>query len=273
MENFTSLVTAAGATELTLAAFLSIASAGICYRFFRTAPIWARMTSFLSILIMTFLLSIVLIGPRNKTAPIDDVAMIKLLGAFPEKQRMEKCVILMLAEKCSVLVKAIEGLGTEPASVEVRAEVTSALKTGRVSKKLVESASEQSRASSSRVFSLGAKNGYDIDLFWCADKQAARHLALANKLATAISKEAALAPGFPVGRVRVRSITQNMKDSAQYVEHGMTIGAESDEQELGNVLAEFLNVQTGLDDFSVLEVGFIPTPYYLSVFVCPNASS
>ena len=268
MEWLAEPVKAAGASELALAAFLSIAAAGICYKFFSNAPVRVRLIAFFSILVFAFILSMLIIGRSaggQAGSRPDQLNLIKLLGAFPEAERFEKCVLIEQPPTCETLVATIAGLGLPPASGKVQEEVSEALTRGEIPKTLVQKVSTANIASGTAILTLGKANGYDIDFFWCQTGTGAQDYAtrLAKQL-TAAGK----IDGEPLGRVRVRALAETTKSRAEYAEHRMTVGAEASELKIGQELANFLNSHADERKFSVIETGFKPTPYYLSVFVC-----
>jgi hypothetical protein len=260
------LVGAAGATQLTLAAFVSIAAAGICYRFFRTAPVWARMASFFAILLFAFAICLIVLGPKKEV--IDPGKLITLLRALPENQRMVTCELLKTASECSQYVDALAGLQPPPSTPAFKEAVAKAIESGQVAPAVVAQVDSSVRRQGDQIVALGDPRGYDIDFFWCApSKNASRARVLANRLAASKS----IAAGAPIGRVRVRSMSSAVKSSATYREHSTTVGAELTELQIGERVAALLNVyEGGGDSFSVLQTGYTPTPYYLSVFVCPR---
>jgi hypothetical protein len=173
IDSIASLVTAASATQLALAAFLSIAAAGIAYTFFKSAPVWARLVAFLSILAFAFLLSIRLIAPapaavtQGLVSKISQINLVKLLKTFPPGLRLEKCALVEPdAETCATIVDAISDLAQAPTSPALQQEVTQALKQGTVSQALLSQA-VRAVPQSDLVVSLGNAKGWDVDAFWC----------------------------------------------------------------------------------------------------------
>lgn len=78
------LIAAASTSQLALAAFLSIAVAGIGYYFFRDTPVWARIVAFFAIIAFAFTLSLRLIAPANPS-PTTDVKVSPLSPATDAK--------------------------------------------------------------------------------------------------------------------------------------------------------------------------------------------
>lgn len=107
---------------------------------------------------------------------------------------------------------------------------------------------------------------YDFDIFWCekADspdqaKQLAERIALARNLDPSAA-----------GRWRVRKLLAEVNERQGYQISGYTMRVNSEEERrLAGELAAIVQKQGGTA-FTVTRTNF-PTPWYISVFVCPGA--
>jgi hypothetical protein len=158
VDNISKLVVAASASQLAFAAFLAIAAAGMGYFFFRGAPVWAKLITFVSILGFAFFIAIRVVVPMpapqpesqpqpkvepnvpttsTATVPIDPFNIVKLLSAFPGDQRMVKCLLVATQEQCTKIVDSMAGLVAAPAPPQVQADALKSLQFRRVSPELL----------------------------------------------------------------------------------------------------------------------------------------
>lgn len=114
---------------------------------------------------------------------------------------------------------------------------------------------------------------YDFDIFWCegaSDPVAAA--ALAERLKTRVQ---ALDPKAS-GRWRVRKLLKSVNSRAGYRVSGYQINASAaDEKPLAEAFRAAVLADQSLGgaatDFQIRSISY-PTPWYLSVFVCPGAT-
>jgi hypothetical protein len=274
IDSIASLVTAASATQLALAAFLSIAAAGIAYTFFKSAPVWARLVAFLGILVFAFLLSIRLIAPapaapaQGFVGKISQINLVKLLKTFPPELRLEKCALVEPdADACVVIVDAIADLAQAPTSPALQQEVTQALKQGTVSQALLSQA-VRAVPQSDLVVSLGNAKGWDVDAFWCrggSNEASAR--AQADNVAKVLASAGTLAPGVVIGRVRVRALDAGKPGYPKPGDGGfISVDQMRGKPEAVAAIRATLNRDAGLSYADRATKSGLPT--YISIFEC-----
>ncbi len=290
IESIIKLVTVASGSQLALAAFLSIAVAGLCYYFFRDQVVWARLLAFFGVLIFAFLLSIRLIVPPTPAPtpasspapnpalvqqpaagqqPINPLNLLRLIKLFPPGERMAKCMLVETAPNCTILIDAIADLTVAVAPAPLQARATEAL-TARVASPafVAEVARLQPRAADT-VYSIGAGNGWNVDVFWCQGINDGTLLARGKLVANALSSKvgADIGGGTVVGRIRLRGLATGFQGNG-YPSTGLLLRAEAsaDEQRAADSIIAYLSTASGM----VFAKGSSKTrtPRYLSVFVC-----
>jgi hypothetical protein len=119
------------------------------------------------------------------------------------------------------------------------------------------------------TLNVGSSRGWDIDVFYCDG--AASNFDNAEKVANKLVEQARaakdLAPGFMLGRIRLRALGDESNSKSAYQVFGNEIRAEVSETEQGNALATFL-AKSNAGSFAIRQSP-LATPWYLSVFVCP----
>lgn len=119
------------------------------------------------------------------------------------------------------------------------------------------------------TLNVGSSRGWDIDVFYCDG--AASNFDNAEKVANKLVEQARaakdLAPGFALGRIRLRALGDESNSKSGYQVFGNEIRAEVSETEQGNALATFL-AKSNAGNFAIRQSP-LATPWYLSVFVCP----
>jgi len=207
------LVEVASSSQLALAAFLSVATAGIAYSFFRRAPIWAQLLVFFGIMIFAFLLAIRLIVPPPQGAPqpvaaIDPIKLMRVLSIYGPAERMVKCKLLEKESVCQTLIEAMADLAPVATTADYRAQVSRELASGTVTPSTVSQVSGALPTTADRVVTLGDPKGWDVDVFWCGGANGAAMADNAKRAAAVLASAggAPIAPGISVGRVRVREL-------------------------------------------------------------------
>jgi len=123
------------------------------------------------------------------------------------------------------------------------------------------------------TLNVGSSRGWDIDVFYCdgADSNFDNAELVANKLVEQARLGKDLAPGFLLGRIRLRALSDDAYSKTGENLIGNEIRAEVSETDQGNALAAFLT-KTNTGNFAIRQSP-LATPWYLSVFVCsaPNA--
>lgn len=267
LDGIAKLVEVASDSQLALAAFLSIAVAGICYYFFKDAPVWARLISFIATLLFAFGLSIKLIVPPAAATSIDHLNLAKILIPFPKEQRMEKCLLIESEEACQRIVESVVDFAVANAPPETLKAVTSALKDRKVTEAVVDKAVRATPAAEGKLVSLGVSNGWNIDVFWCEAKSAEARKALAARVAARLGEAKSFGGGFSAARVRLRSLSSEKQANPGYPSSGYQVRGEAGESAAMQALVTTLNNEAADTQFEARTVSF-HTPNYLSVFVC-----
>jgi hypothetical protein len=122
-------------------------------------------------------------------------------------------------------------------------------------------------AAASLVLNAGDPKGYDIDVFWCAGPQGDAHLDYARLLATRLSAAPSGSLSMPVGRVRLRTLTEERQANPGYPRTGLQVRGEASEQDQAKALAAYLSALVPPNRFDT-PLSRMKTPWYLSVFVC-----
>ncbi len=119
------------------------------------------------------------------------------------------------------------------------------------------------------TLNTGSSRGWDIDVFYCdgADSNFDNAELVANKLVEQARLGKDLAPGFILGRIRLRALSDDAYSKSGDNLTGNEIRAEVSETDQGNALAAFL-AKTNAGSFAIRQSP-LATPWYLSVFVCP----
>jgi hypothetical protein len=129
-----------------------------------------------------------------------------------------------------------------------------------------------------QILATGARNGYDIDVFWCEGEDQERLFSLARNVSLNLAKasnDSTRIGGVPLGRIRLRPLLKSFQlESRGYPSQGLVIRHDSnfpDELPLGRALqAEF---QRSSGTLFELKPSASLTKYYLSVFVCSLPTS
>jgi hypothetical protein len=105
--------------------------------------------------------------------------------------------------------------------------------------------------------------GWDYDIFWCEEPSVNQDTA--KRVFTAIST------GDPAhGRLRLRSWSASQNKQAGYAVTGYEIRAEASERPQADFLKRIID-PTAPQPFDIrTTTGTTPTPWYLSVWVCPG---
>lgn len=131
----------------------------------------------------------------------------------------------------------------------------------------------------SRILAAGASAGWDVDIFWCtggADERATFDRALRIGTALADAAQSGHKPGnlVTLGRIRLRSLPVSQQGGGLFFTRGDGIVADggAGESEAARAVGTFMEqrIQTPLRQ--VRSVGALTT-WYLSIFVCPVAST
>jgi hypothetical protein len=119
------------------------------------------------------------------------------------------------------------------------------------------------------TLNVGSSRGWDIDVFYCDGLASNFDNAekVANKLVEQARAAKDLAPGFALGRIRLRALGDESNTKSGYQVFGNEIRAEVSEVDQGNALATFL-AKSNAGNFAIRQSP-LATPWYLSVFVCP----
>lgn len=119
------------------------------------------------------------------------------------------------------------------------------------------------------TLNVGSSRGWDIDVFYCdgAASNFDNAEIVANKLVEQARAAKDLAPGFSLGRIRLRALGDDSNSKSGYQVFGNEIRAEVSETDQGNALATFL-AKSNAGNFAIRQSP-LATPWYLSVFVCP----
>ena len=119
------------------------------------------------------------------------------------------------------------------------------------------------------TLNVGSSRGWDIDVFYCDGLASNFDNAekVANKLVEQARAAKDLAPGFTLGRIRLRALGDESNSKSGYQVFGNEIRAEVSETDQGNALATFL-AKSNAGNFAIRQSP-LATPWYLSVFVCP----
>ena len=118
------------------------------------------------------------------------------------------------------------------------------------------------------TLNVGSSRGWDIDVFYCdgASSNFDNAEKVANKLVEQARAAKDLAPGFMLGRIRLRALGDETNSKAGQQLNGNEIRAEVSETDQGNALATFLT-KSNAGTFAIRQSSQA-TPWYLSVFVC-----
>ena len=118
------------------------------------------------------------------------------------------------------------------------------------------------------TLNVGSSRGWDVDVFYCdgASSNFNNAESVANKLVEQARAAKDLAPGFALGRIRLRALGDETNSKSGYQVFGNEIRAEVSETEQGNALAAFLT-KSNAGSFAIRQSP-LATPWYLSVFVC-----
>lgn len=118
--------------------------------------------------------------------------------------------------------------------------------------------------------------GWDIDVFWCAGNRQKENYSIGAQMLEALEREQEIQLaersktagqlGMPLGRLRLRELSEKINAQSGYQLSQMEVRAETKETEQGIKLAEFLTDEIGATVFP--GVSGSSTPYYLSVFAC-----
>lgn len=203
------LVEAVGQTRLTIAAFLSIAIAGLCYYFFNSAPVWAKLTAFFAVLIFAFALSIRLIAPTGDESanadpgPSDINIMMTLRAVQPPEQRAAACQSLTTELRCQPILAAIADL----APVSVPQVVQAQLQSGNVSAQTEQVVAQAVARQPDQVVAIGGRDEWRVDIFWCAGgANAEGNRSSAETASRRLAETSGQFGGVTIGTVRVREL-------------------------------------------------------------------
>jgi hypothetical protein len=106
--------------------------------------------------------------------------------------------------------------------------------------------------------------GWDYDIFWC-DQQPA-NLSISKQVVAAISN------GDPAhGRIRLRVWGASQNEQSGYRVSGYEIRAEPDERAQAEYLKRIVDSAVPQPFTIKTKIGAAPTPWYLSVWVCPGS--
>ena len=109
----------------------------------------------------------------------------------------------------------------------------------------------------------GNPKGWDYDIFWCEQQPANQDIAK--------QVVAAIANGDPAhGRVRLRSWSASQNQQAGYAVTGYEIRAEAVERPQAEFLKRIIDPSAPQPFNIKTTTGLSPTPWYLSVWVCPG---
>lgn len=121
------------------------------------------------------------------------------------------------------------------------------------------------------TLTVGASNGYDIDIFWCEGPEAPRYRQSAQLVAGLLAEDSRskrkLGDLYAIGRIRLRPLSIENQLSGNYPARGFEVRGDVDEDKMLALLTKRLNAQTGVGPFIPFVSGS-NTKWYLSVFVC-----
>jgi hypothetical protein len=121
------------------------------------------------------------------------------------------------------------------------------------------------------TLSVGARDGYDIDIFWCEGPDAARFRQSAQLVADLLTDDSRskrkLGDLYAIGRVRLRPLSIENQLSGTYPARGFEVRGDSYEDKILALLTTRLNSQPRVGPFIPFVSGS-DTKWYLSVFVC-----
>ncbi len=147
------------------------------------------------------------------------------------------------------------------------------------SEDIVQSATTDMPIRRALTLTVGANNGYDLDIFWCEGPDDREKWLRAKQLADTLSTEATngtrIAGRYPIGRIRVRPLSSETQLSKDYPNSGFEVRGERNESLIGNALAVKLNdISSALSNSNNPAKNFVfrqsrnETKWYLSAFVC-----
>lgn len=186
-------------------------------------------------------------------------------------------------------LRALEASGSLPSAAQIQVEA--AVESARVTSTELEAASaaaQQNAAAIERIatgqrttagpalktitVSSGRSNGWDIDIFWCANSRdaaaAQSNYDAANADAQLLRAVGTLSDGSPVGRIRVRPLPESLL-GPYLVEagSGRTIKPDRSPAEVSAARAIISAVGSGDGSYEIVNSGQ-QTRWYISMFVC-----
>lgn len=282
----TTLVNAVGATNLTIAAFLSIAIAYICYKFFDDADQKIKLTAFFAVMLFAFAVMVLLFrsdanhdktGTKNgPDEPISEFKLFQILAKVQDDQRASACSLLAEKGTCEEVLAALNGILPPKQSSRERAAVSEAISSGNKNA-LVEVAQKVSPSSTlaDTLLTLGHEKGWDIDVFWCKSSahdrdRYATATTVANAFASAAKQDQSLASGAPIGRIRVRQLAADKVGKNGNPSAGLVLRSDTNEAEQVAATGALALVASKTGLTFVRQDQNIPgkSDYYLSLFVC-----
>lgn len=121
------------------------------------------------------------------------------------------------------------------------------------------------------TLTVGARDGYDIDIFWCDGPNAARFRQNAQRVAGLLTDDSRnkrkLGDLYTIGRIRLRPLSIQNQLSGKYPASGFEVRGDKYEDKMLALLTKRLNAQTDVGPFIPFVSGS-DTKWYLSVFVC-----
>lgn len=128
-----------------------------------------------------------------------------------------------------------------------------------------------------KVLSAGSPTGWDVDVFWCAGGNEAARVRdaglAASALATAANAKTQVMPGITYGRVRLRPLPEALQGPRSYAGRGYRVVFDNAPGEANAAKAVLATINSGAPTQFTPGRSGTPTKWYISVFVCPAATS
>jgi hypothetical protein len=169
---------------------------------------------------------------------------------------------------------SVNGLAaaSQPVVKVTKVELGETVNQVKTSRKILKKAQEMRRVPETTLtLTVGARDGYDIDVFWCEGPDAQNYRRKAELVSNLLSQDSRskvrLNNQFAIGRIRLRPLSIENQLSGNYPATGLEVRGDDYEDKILHALTGRLNGDLGVGPFIPI-VSNSDTKWYLSVFVC-----